>query len=114
MGEVEFLLGTGVGGGATVKRGRARLKFSTKHRPASPPSSGRPDCAPDFINARQNSQKIQTGLRLEIHFFSKDTGSKVGGWVGVIQTGAGMKNHLKNLQKIQTQNTLFLRHWIKS
>ena len=91
MGEVEFLPGTGVGGGATVKRGRARLKFSTKHRPASPPSSGRPDCAPDFINARQNSQKIQPGLRLEIHFFSDTQDQKSGGgWVGVIQTGAGM------------------------
>ena len=53
MGEVEFLQGTGVGGGATVKRGKAGLKFSTKHRPASPPSSERPDCAPDFINATE-------------------------------------------------------------
>ena len=90
---MEFLQGcTGVGG-ATVKRGKPGLKFCTKHRPASPPLlsawAERPDCAPDFINARQNSQKIQTGLKLEIHFFL-DSALKVNNQRGGIQTGAWM------------------------
>lgn len=75
MGEVEFLQGTGVGGGATVKRGKAGLKFSTKHRPASPPSSGRPDCAADFINSTEFAE---------------------------------------NPDRVETRNTLFLGHGIKS